>query len=117
MYERRASPLASRRTFARRFALSFAIGIGIIGVSLGVGMAGYRFFEGASWLDAFVDAAMILSGMGPVTTQFKTDAGKLFAGFFALYSGFAVVVATGIVFVPIVHRILHRFLDRPGERR
>jgi hypothetical protein len=54
--------------------------------------------------------------MGPVTTQFKSDAGKLFAGVFALYSGFAVVVATGIVFVPIVHRILHRFLFPPGER-
>jgi hypothetical protein len=116
MYERRASPVASRRAFARRFALNFAIGVTIIAVSLCVGMVGYRVFEGVSWLDAFVDAAMILSGMGPVTTQFKSDAGKLFAGVFALYSGFAVVVATGIVFVPIVHRILHRFLFPPGER-
>jgi hypothetical protein len=116
MYERRASPVASRRAFARRFALNFAIGVTIIAVSLCVGMVGYRVFEGVSWLDAFVDAAMILSGMGPVTTQFKSDAGKLFAGVFALYSGFAVVVATGIVFVPIVHRILHRFLVHAGER-
>lgn len=117
MYERRASPLASRRAFAWRLAFSFATNVGIVPVSLGIGMAGYRFFEDASWLDAFVDAAMILSGMGPVTTQFKTDAGKLFAGIFAPYSGFAVVVATGIVFVPIVHRILHRFHVHPNERR
>jgi hypothetical protein len=72
-------------------------------------MLGYRFIEGQSWLDAFLNAAMILSGMGPITTNFRTDAGKLFAGLFALYSGFAVVVATGIVFVPLVHRVLHRF--------
>jgi hypothetical protein len=116
MYERRASPVASRRTFARRLALSFATGVAIIAVSLCAGMVGYRVLEGVSWLDAFVDAAMILSGMGPVTTQFKTDAGKLFAGMFALYSGFAVVVATGIVFVPIVHRILHRFHVHPEQR-
>jgi hypothetical protein len=72
-------------------------------------MLGYHYIEGKPWLDAFVDSAMILSGMGPVTTQFETDAGKLFAGVFALYSGFAVVVATGIVFAPLVHRLLHRF--------
>jgi hypothetical protein len=117
MYERRASPLASRRTFARRLALNFAAGVAIIVVSLVAGMLGYHFIEGEPWLDAFVDAAMILSGMGPVTTQFKTDGGKLFAGFYALYSGFAVVVATGIVFVPIVHRILHRFHVNPEQRR
>ena len=115
MYEPRASPLASRRVFARRLAFSFATGVGIIALSLGAGMLGYHFLERAPWLDAFVDSAMILSGMGPVTTQFKTDAGKLFAGIFALYSGFAVVVATGIVFVPIVHRILHRFHVYPEQ--
>lgn len=109
MLERRASPLAPRRTFARRLALSFAVGAGIIGISLVLGMAGYHFLESQPWLDAFLNAAMILSGMGPITTSFQTDGGKLFAGLFALYSGFAVVVATGIVFVPVVHRLLHRF--------
>jgi hypothetical protein len=63
-----------------------------------------------------VDAAMILSGMGPVTPHFKSEAGKLFAGLFALYSGFAVIVAIGIVFAPVVHRVLHRFHLDPERR-
>lgn len=109
MFERRTHPLASRRVFARRLASSFAIGAVFIGVSLGAGMAGYHFIEDEAWIDAFVDAAMILSGMGPVTTHFKSEAGKLFAGLFALYSGFAVIVGIGVVFAPVVHRVLHRF--------
>jgi hypothetical protein len=115
--ERRSGPLASRRAFVRRFALSFATGASIIAASLAVGMLGYHYIEDRPWLDAFVDAAMILSGMGPVTTQFKSDAGKLFAGIFALYSGFAAVVATGIVFAPLVHRLLHRFLLHAEQRK
>jgi hypothetical protein len=115
--ERSSSPLASRRAFARRLAVSFVTGASIVAASLVAGMLGYHYIEGESWLDAFVDSAMILSGMGPVTTQFKTDAGKLFAGIFALYSGFAVVVATGIVFAPLVHRLLHRFQLHVEQRR
>jgi hypothetical protein len=117
MLERRTSPLAPRRAFARRLAASFAVGAGIIGVSLVIGMVGYHLLEWEPWLDAFLDSAMILSGMGPVTTSFRTDGGKLFAGLFALYSGFAVVVATGIVFVPVVHRLLHRFQLELDNRR
>ena len=109
MFERRTQPLASRRAFARRLASSVTIGTVFIGVSLGAGMLGYHFIEGEAWLDAFVDAAMILSGMGPVTTHFTTETGKLFAGLYALYSGFAVIVGIGIVFAPLVHRVLHRF--------
>ena len=71
-------------------------------------MWGYAHFEGMSWLDAFLNAAMILSGMGPAD-QLKSDAGKLFAGCYALYSGLIIVLASGIVLAPIVHRILHRF--------
>ena len=71
-------------------------------------MVGYHFLEGMAWIDAFVNASMILSGMGPVG-QLETSGGKLFAGLYALYSGLAFILATGIVFAPIVHRMVHRF--------
>jgi hypothetical protein len=95
--------------FARRLAVSAAVGLALLAGSLLAGMLGYRYLVGRSWIDAFVDAAMILSGMGPATTTFDTDAGKLFAGLYALYSGFAVLVMAGIIFAPVVHRFLHRF--------
>ena len=72
------------------------------------GMAGYRYFEGMDWIDAFANASMILSGMGPLT-PLQTAGGKLFAGFYALYSGLALIMATGILLAPVVHRLLHRF--------
>jgi hypothetical protein len=115
MYERRTQPLASRRLFLRRFAYSAAWGMTLIGVSLFAGMAGYRFTEGLSWLDAFVNAAMLLGGMGPVD-QLHSNAGKLFAGFYALYCGLVVIIVTGITFAPVVHRFLHRFhLEKKGD--
>jgi hypothetical protein len=107
-YEQRRQPMASRRHFTRRLALSFATASLIIGLSLFGGMLGYAYLEGMSWLDAFLNAAMILSGMGPVD-QLKTNAGKFFAGCYAIYSGVIVLVASGIVVTPIAHRILHRF--------
>ena len=89
----------------------------IILVSLGVGMGGYHFLEGMIWLDSFVNAAMILSGMGPVG-QLQTDIGKLFAGCYALFSGLAFVSAIGVVFAPIFHRFIHRFhLEADSEER
>jgi hypothetical protein len=80
----------------------------LIGVSLIGGMIGYHYLEGMGWIDAFANASMILSGMGPLGTL-QTWGGKLFAGLYALYSGLALVLATGIVFAPVVHRMLHRF--------
>jgi len=71
-------------------------------------MAGYHYFEGMEWIDAFANASMILSGMGPLN-PLQTSAGKLFAGFYALYSGLALIVAVGILLAPVVHRVLHRF--------
>ena len=116
MFENRTSGLAPRPTFARRLALSVAVGSAFVSGSLLLGMLGYRFIIGEAWIDAFLDAAMVLSGMGPVTTHFQTSAGKVFAGVFALYSGFAAIAAAGIIFAPVVHRFLHRFhLDE--ERR
>jgi hypothetical protein len=107
-YESRHQPLASMQRYALRLAVSFLVACLLIGGSLAAGMWGYAHFEGMSWLDAFLNASMILSGMGPAD-QLKTDAGKLFAGCYALYSGLVIVLASGIILAPIVHRILHRF--------
>jgi len=87
--------------------VSTSIGLGIILASLFAGMWGYHWFESMTWIDAFANASMILSGMGPLA-QPQTFGGKLFAGLYALYSGLAVVATTGITFAPVVHRFLHR---------
>lgn len=107
-YESKQQPLLSRSAFARRVLLSIAVAALFIGVSLVCGMAGYHYFENMEWIDAFANAAMILSGMGPLA-PLQTWNGKLFAGCYALYSGLAVIVATSVMLAPIIHRLLHRF--------
>ena len=107
-WEARKQPLASRIRFLQRRGTSVLVALLLIGVSLYVGMLGYAHLEGMSWLDAFLNAAMILSGMGPVE-PLKTASGKLFAGCYAIYSGLVLVLTAGIVLAPIAHRILHRF--------
>lgn len=84
------------------------LGIAVLIVSLGMGMIGYHTFEKMTWIDAFVNAAMILSGMGPVATL-NSNAGKIFAGCYALYSGIALIGVLGIIFAPVIHRFLHKF--------
>ena len=113
-FESKHQPLLSRRAFAKRVPRNFAAASLLIGLSLAGGMAGYRYFEGMAWIDAFVNAAMILSGMGPVG-QLQTWGGKLFAGVYALYSGLALILATGILFAPVVHRLLHQFSCGIGQ--
>jgi hypothetical protein len=114
-YETKHQPLLSHRAFAKRLARNFGRASLLIGLSLLAGMVGYRHFEGMEWIDAFANAAMILSGMGPLT-PLETSGGKLFAGFYALYSGLALILATGILFAPVVHRLLHRFhLEEKGK--
>ena len=93
--------------------ISVAFSVATVVVSLSMGMVGYHTFEGLDWIDAFVNAAMILSGMGPLA-QPQTAAGKIFAGMFALYSGFVVLLILGITFGPLIHRLLHRLhADEP----
>jgi hypothetical protein len=108
MYERRTKPLLPRRAFRVRMAQTILMALALILVSLGIGMAGYHGFEKLSWLDSFENAAMILSGMGPVSPV-NTDAGKFFAGCYALYSGLALVSTVALIFAPIFHRFLHKF--------
>lgn len=106
--ERVAKALPSRREFVGRLLRSALFGGALIMVSLAVGMLGYHWFEGLAWVDAFANAAMILSGMGPLQ-PLATPAGKVFAGLYAIYSGLALISIAGIVFAPAVHRFLHRF--------
>ncbi len=108
MFEHFRQPLITVRHFLRRLALSTLAGLAIIAISLFIGMCGYHFFENMSWIDSFANAAMILSGMGPLT-ELKTESGKLFAGLYALYSGLALITIAAVIFAPVVHRFLHRF--------
>lgn len=107
-FESKREPLLPPAAFVRRVARSFIASAVLVGASLAGGMAGYAGFEGMSAVDAFVNAAMILSGMGPLDPPKTTD-GKLFAGCYALYSGLVLVLAAGLVLAPLVHRMLHRF--------
>lgn len=115
-YERMSQPLLPRRRFLRRFAVSVTIGLALIAISLLVGMAGYHWFVGLGWIDAYENAAMILSGMGPVSTP-ESWGGKFFAGTYALYSGIAVLATTAVMFAPMVHRFLHYLHADPDHKR
>ena len=108
-YEHRSEPLLPWRLFLlRRVGKTVAGALAVIVVSLILGMLGYRLTEGMGWLEAFLNASMILGGMGPVDTL-RSNAGKLFAGIYALYSGLVLVGTAGLLLAPFMHRLLHRF--------
>lgn len=113
-FESKQQPVIGRLAFIRRMGGNIGVAFGFISVSLIVGMCGYHFIEKQSWIDSFASASMILSGMGP-TSPMETDAGKLFAGCYALYSGLAVIIITGIILAPVLHRVLHRFHVEVGD--
>lgn len=116
-FERRKAKLLTARLYYHRLAKSAVLGGAILGMSLFVGMAGYHEFESMPWLDAFVNASMILSGMGPVA-ELHSNAGKFFAGCYAIFSGVAFLTSIGVVFAPIFHRFLHRFhLETEAESK
>jgi hypothetical protein len=108
LFEHHKEPLLSRQEFIRRQLLYLFFAMMIIAGSLLMGILGYHFIENLSWTDALLNSAMILGGMGPVN-ELHTDAGKLFASFYALYSGIVFLVVVGVIFVPLYHRFLHRF--------
>jgi hypothetical protein len=108
MYETRRQVPLNRGEFARRLARHLALVLGLLALSLAAGMIGYVSFEHMSWIDAFLNAAMLLGGMGPVNAP-ATFAGKLFAGLYALYAGLAFIVMAALLFTPVLHRLMHRF--------
>lgn len=109
MYERKHQTLAPVRIFVHRLARNLVIAFAIIAFSLAIGMIGYSHFEKMSFVDAYENAAMILSGMGPVDSL-KTVEGKVFAGTYALFSGIIFLVVIAIIIAPVFHRFFHWFL-------
>ena len=107
-FERRRQQLLSRPSFAGRMLKAIGLWCILAVVGLAIGMAGYASLEGMSLADSYVNAAMILSGMGPMG-ELKTTAGKIFAGSYAIFSGLLLIIATGFVLAPIFHRVLHHF--------
>ncbi len=107
-FEHKLEPPASRIEFLTRLAGFVLIAGGVLAIALGVGVCGYHFLGGLEWIDALVNASMILGGMGPVDPM-KTNVAKLFASFYALFSGLVFVMTFGLVLSPIMHRILHKF--------
>lgn len=108
MFERFHEPLLSLEAFIWRLLRSFGLALAIVLGALGLGVWGYHQLEGLPWLDALLNAAMILGGMGPVN-PLQTPAGKLFASFYALFSGLVFITTTGILTAPIIHRFFHHF--------
>jgi hypothetical protein len=115
VFEHRLSPLLPLPEFRARLAKMVALGLALIAASLAVGMSGYHFIAGQSWTDSYLNAAMILSGMGPVG-DLKSSGAKIFAGTYALYSGLALILIAGIILSPVVHRFLHKFHLEPDKK-
>jgi Na+-transporting NADH:ubiquinone oxidoreductase subunit NqrD len=115
-YERLSQPVAPLPRYLQRQLRSLGIGAVFILVALFAGMLGYHKFVGLSWIDSYENAAMILSGMGPLAAP-TTFAGKFFAGSYALFSGIAVLAIAGVIAAPLVHRFLHRLHADTGESK
>lgn len=108
LFENKMSPLMPFRKFLRRLFSYFLFAILLIVISLGLGTLGYYYLGELSWIDSFYNASLILAGMGPVD-EMKTNTAKLFASFYALFSGIAFLSTVAIIFTPIAHRLLHVF--------
>jgi hypothetical protein len=108
MYEPRHRPLISTREFAHRLLRNFAMALAFVAFALALGTAGYHAFAGLDWIDAFLNASMILTGMGPVAVMSTTGA-KLWASFYALFSGIAFLGTVTVLLAPVAHRFLHKF--------
>jgi hypothetical protein len=106
-FEKRKQELAPLREFTRRMIWFVLFGLSFIALSLWVGAVGYRQFAHLGWVDAFYNASMILTGMGPVAVLTSDDA-KIFATCYSIYSGVAFLTSVGVMFAPLVHRLFHR---------
>src|SRR5688572_15472689 len=115
LYEHRSEPLLPARAFLRRMMVHGGFAVAVATVALLVGILGYRWTEDLGWVDAFLNAAMILSGMGEIA-PLTTTAGKLFAGFYALFSGLVMIATASFLLAPLAHRLIHRLhLDQPSD--
>jgi hypothetical protein len=117
-FERKTQAIAPRRLFLHRLGINLGVALAILAPSLLIGMTGFVVFEGKDWVEAYDYAAMILSGMGPFE-EATTDAGRIFEGTYALYSGLTVVIVASLILAPVFHRVLHSFHveDDDDERR
>ena len=108
MYEHRKQRVLSRAEFRKRVGRHGLVALGIVVFGVGLGLFGYHFFAHLGWIDSLLNASMILGGMGLVD-QLKTNGAKIFASFYALFSGLAFVSIVSVLLAPFVHRMLHRF--------
>ena len=108
MYESRNNPLLSRAKFLRRVSRHLGLGLIAISIALGIGVLGYHWVANLGWIDALLNASMILGGMGPVD-PLHSSAAKIFASFYALFSGLAFIGIASLMIAPFAHRLLHRF--------
>ncbi|HYV33615.1 MAG TPA: hypothetical protein VE973_02100 [Candidatus Limnocylindria bacterium] len=108
MFEHHKQPLISKQAFIKRVINFTAAALLLVAISWLIGILGYHLLENMPWIDSTLNAAMILGGMGPVN-QLNTDAGKLFASFYALFSGIIFLVSVGVLLAPIIHRLMHQF--------
>ena len=114
--EHRSHKVIARHRFALRMLLVCGLWLALAVFGLAIGMIGYAYYESMNFADAFVNAAMILSGMGPVKSELSSTASKIFAGTYAIFSGLLIVIATGFVLAPVFHRVLHRFhVEQAGD--
>lgn len=114
-YEHKTQPLASFSVFMVRLLRSGALALLVTSIALSIGILGYHITEKLPWIDSFLNASMILGGMGPVNA-IKTTDGKIFAGCYALFSGIIFLVAAGILLAPVFHRFLHKFHIEGGKK-
>ncbi len=108
MFEHRSKPLLPRKAFLARLGRSLALAALVVALALGLGVLGYHVIAGLPWIDSLLNASMILSGMGPVS-ELRSDAAKLFASGYALFSGVVFITSVGVAGAPLLHRFLHQF--------
>jgi hypothetical protein len=115
-YEHKSQPLLPRHLYLRRLISHGLVALSLLAVALAAGICGYHCLEGFSLIDSLLNASMILGGMGPVG-ELKTDAGKLFASAYAIFSGVVFIAVAGILVAPVAHRVMHRLHLESKNRR